>query len=125
MFRRCKMHIIKETTLDKSTKKISHFAMASFILSIITVPFVVACSVILRTVIYNPPLIRVARAALYVSYVLIPASFLLGISGLIHITTKRKSHYGYLMSLSGIGLSIILLIALFYNLLKAMGEHMW
>lgn len=106
-------------------KKISCLAMASFILSIVAVPFVVVCSIILRTVIYNPPLTQVARSALYVSYALIPASFLLGIGGLIHITSKRKSYYGYWMSLAGIGLSVIAILALFYNLLKAMGEHMW
>jgi hypothetical protein len=106
-------------------KRISCLAAVSFILSIVAIPFVVVCSIILRTVVYNPPLTQVARSALYVSYALIPISFLLGIGGLIHIASKRESYYGYWMSLSGIGLSVILVVALFYNLLKAMGEHMW
>ena len=114
-----------ETITNKDTKRISYLAMASFILSIIAIPFVVACSIILRTVVYNPPLIQIGRSILYVSYALIPASFLLGIGGLIHITLKRKLYRGYWMPLSGICLSVILVIVLFYNLLKAMGEHMW
>jgi hypothetical protein len=106
-------------------KKVSPLAKASFILSLAAIPFVVICSVIMQIVIYNPPLTEIARAALYVSYALILLSFLLGIGGLTHITLKRKSYYGYWMSLAGIGLSVILIVSLFYNLLRAMGEHIW
>jgi hypothetical protein len=114
-----------EIVTNKNNKRISCLAIASFILSIVAVPFVVVCSIILRTVTYNPTLVQVGRSILYVSYALIPASFLLGIGGLIHITLKRKLYCGYWVSLSGICLSVILVVVLFYNLLKAMGEHMW
>ena len=114
-----------ETVMSKNDKRISYLAIASFILSIVAVPFVVVCSIILRTVIYNPSMKQVGRSALYVSYALIPASFLLGIGGLIHIILKRKLYRGYWISLTGIGLSVILVVVLFYNLLKAMGEQLW
>ena len=116
---------IEETTTKKDTKKISRLAKASFVLPIATIPLVIICSVIIRTVIYNPPLITIARITLYMSYALIPTSLLLGIVGLIHITLKRKTYYGYWMAFIGIALSLILVVTLFYNMIRAMGEHMW
>ncbi len=113
-----------KTNVEKSAnnKKLSCLAMASFILSIATVPFVVICIVIM---LYNFPVTEGARLALYVCYTLIPTSLLLGFGGILHITLKRKLYYGYWMSLVGIGLPMILLVVLFYNLLRAMGKHMW
>jgi len=111
-------------TMHTATGKLSRLAITSFVLSIITIPLVIICSVILRTVIYNPPLKEIAGITGYMSFALIPASFLLGIGGLIHITLKRKTYCGYWMALAGILLSMILIVTLFYNIIRAMGEHL-
>jgi len=116
---------MENKTTDAGTRKASLIAKFSLVLSVITIPFVATCCIILRNVTYNPPLTQVARIALYASYTLIPTSFLLGIGGLIHITIKRKTLYGYRTAFAGIALSLILVVTLFYNMIIAMGEHMW
>jgi hypothetical protein len=110
---------------NTAQKRTSQFAKASFVSSISAIPTVIICGVISRTVIYNPPLMKIAELLFYLSCGLIFISFLSGITGLIHIALKGKKFYGYRVALGGIGLSIILIITLLYNLLVAMGEHIW
>jgi len=111
-------------SMHTGKRKLSRLAITSFVLSLITIPLVIICSVILRTVIYNPPLKDIAGITGYMSFALIPGSFLLGIGGLIHITLKRKTYCGYWMALAGILLSMILVVTLFYNIIRAMAEHL-